>query len=686
MSPILLRSACLALCLPCALPLAAADFTVNTLFDGALDHDTSPGDGVCASSRGGACGLRTAIEETNARSGGDRILFSVAGTIVPSTEGPLPAITGPLVLLGSSAPGYNAAASRIGQAPPMIYIDGFFLDGGADGITFTSGASSGSLNAIGIIGMPDDGVVITGSATQVVVDNNWIGVRADGSDGGNAGVGIHLNADGNFIGALAVVTEISGLGNLVSGNGSHGILIPINANGNRIRGNLIGLNRNGTGAFGNAGWGIFVSGSDNRIGELHNGNLKNGPTIAGNTSGGIYVFAGSGNRIEASVLGINVNGSTTISPGEGIRVVGTGNTVGGADPLQGNVIANHVHGIRVGEGVLNGQQTIVRNNRIGSQTFSQGTSSHGILVENGSGVEVHDNRVLNAGEDGIRVEADGTLVSGNLVGFQTTIFGVDNHGAGEMGIRVQADDVEVLGNVVGFSGRGPSGFDDGIIVRGLRNIVEGNHVGVTPEGHDIGNQTAGIRVGSTSETNAGNRVRFNVVRNNGRGIWVFGDAPSVGNAIELNQISGNGFGPPVDLVGTVGHTPNDVGDADEDVNRLLNAPELLSVSTNLEATPPYADVTYLVDTNTSAATYPLLVDITISNATGTDVLELLGTDVYTAENARLSRTYRVLLPDGTEGGWLVAQAHDAARNSSEVSTRHAYGLPDALFRDGFESP
>lgn len=687
MHPILPRTAAFVLAsLAAAGPAGAIDFTVTSLFDASIDHDVAPGDGVCASARGGSCSLRAAIEEANARSGQDRILFSVEGVVALSTEGPLPAINDPLVILGSSAPGYNISATRIGQAPPRVWIDGTFLGGStADGLVFTSGATSGFVDALGIVAMPDDGVVITGSATQVTIDDCWIGVRADGTAGGNSGVGINLNADGNFIGALANVGGISGLGNLVSGNGSHGILINAGADNNRIRGNWIGLNAAGSGARANAGWGILSSGSDNRIGELHLGSTPNAPIIVANTSGGIQLFGGTGNRIEASVLGLNVNGSNVNSPGDGILVVAGDSIVGGTDPLQGNTIANHARGIHLGTSVLNASNTIVRNNRIGAITFSQGVTDEGIHVERGSGNQLRENLVLNAGTDGILVQANGTVVQGNRVGFSPSIFGPQAHGSGEMGIRVHADGTSIGNNIVGFSGMSPSGFNDGIIVRGSNNSVQQNFVGVTPEGDDIGNVGAGIRIGSTSETSADNTVRGNTIMHNSRGVWLFGDPTNIGNTVELNTIDHNAS-IAVDLIGEFGRDSNDVGDADEGVNRLQNTPEIVSLVADLEVTPATLDITYLVDSNSSAAAYPMLVDFHLGRPFRDDAVQYLGTDIYSLASARLQVTRRVNLPPGMTGGWLVAQAHDGDGNSSEITLSMPFGEFDAVFRDGFETP
>lgn len=670
------------LVLAAATPAAAIDFHVTSLADAAVDHDINPGDGLCVTNRAGTCSLRAAIEESNARTGQDRILFDVAGTVVLSTEGGLPAITDPLVILGSSAPGYNNSATRIGDAPPQVFIDGVLLGGATPGL-LVAGTSFASIDAIGIVNMPGSGMSISTTASGVLVDNSWIGIAADGTNAGNGGAGIYLGGDGNFIGAQAAVGELGGLGNLISDNGSHGINIDVGANNNRVRLNFIGFNATALSTRPNAGYGINDGGTGNRIGELNNGNIKNGPYIAGNALGGINLF-GANTRVEAAILGINRNGSFVTNPADGIRVAGSGHTIGGASELQGNIIANHVRAIRIGGGVP-GHNAVVRFNRIGSITFSQGTSSHAILVENGSNVQVLDNTVLNAGQDGIRIFTDLATVNRNNVGWSPGIFGPQDHGAGEIGIRIQGNDAVVRDNVIGFGGRSPSGFDDGMVVRGSDNVVVGNFVGVTPEGAAMGNRGAGIRVGSTTETSANNSVSFNTVRNNQAfgGIVLYGDPTCVGNVVALNVIADNPM-PAVNLVGSFGRDVNDVGDPDEDVNRLLNSPQIVATSVDTSVVPPVVSVTYKVDSNSSAATYPLLVDFYLGRPFRDDMVEYLATDTYTLASARLEKTFQFPMPAGRYGGWLVAQGHDADNNSSESAMAVAFGETDALFRDGFE--
>jgi len=119
-------------------------FTVDTTQDAA---DPTP-DGQCGQLVG--CSLREAIQEANATPAKDTIAFDITGgdtTIKPGTE--LPDITAPLVIDGSTQPGYRGI--------PIVEIDGENAPG-ANGLTITAGKSI--VKAITVNRFDGDGIVI----------------------------------------------------------------------------------------------------------------------------------------------------------------------------------------------------------------------------------------------------------------------------------------------------------------------------------------------------------------------------------------------------------------------------------------------------------------------------------------------------------------------------------------------
>ena len=102
----------------------------------------------------------------------------------------------------------------------------------------------------------------------------------------------------------------AGAGNLISGNGAHGVQIQTGSGGgNLIEANLVGTQPDGIGALGNTGPGITLSGSADTVGG------PAGNTVAFNTGSGVQVTgpAATGNRIVGN--SIHSNGELGIDLG-----------------------------------------------------------------------------------------------------------------------------------------------------------------------------------------------------------------------------------------------------------------------------------------------------------------------------------------------------------------------------------
>jgi hypothetical protein len=133
--------------------------------------------------------------------------------------------------------------------------------------------------------------------TGNLVQGNYIGTDKNGvADLGNAGYGVYVDrALDNTIGGTA-----AGARNVISGNdGDAGVRVGIYATtGTLVQGNYIGTDKNGTGALGNAGYGVEVNDtSDNTIGG---GAASAGNVIAYNGDHGVRVFDwtyGTANRV-----------------------------------------------------------------------------------------------------------------------------------------------------------------------------------------------------------------------------------------------------------------------------------------------------------------------------------------------------------------------------------------------------
>jgi CSLREA domain-containing protein len=173
--------------------------------------------------------------------------------------------------------------------------------------------------------LPGEGNVVAGHRVGVflnssdnVVHGNRIGTDVTGTlDLGN-GDGVLLRGDRNQIGGAA-----AGAGNLISGNNRYGVLLLQSGADNKVQGNRIGTQADGTTPLGNTSDGVVVAADffggtsgtgpiDNLIGGADGGA---GNVIAFNGGRGVNVLAGqrigilSNSVFSNGQLGIDLNGN-----------------------------------------------------------------------------------------------------------------------------------------------------------------------------------------------------------------------------------------------------------------------------------------------------------------------------------------------------------------------------------------
>ena len=259
---------------------AANTYTVNDLGD---QPDITHGNGICETGTGnGICTLRAAIEEADADGVDSTIDFNVPSpyTITPTlANGPLPPLSAPVAIDGTSQPGYAGT--------PIVILDGHLLSPGNTiglWLNVSSGPAS-TIKGLEVIKF-DTGIENDGSVGSTI-DSNYIGT--DGaSDLGNNEFGVA------FTNATNIVQN-----NVISGNGQlqgccgsgYGVYIGAGSN-DIIRANRIGTNAAGNVAIGNRIFGIGIQGS------------VTGTTIGGSISSDRNVISGNGN------LGIRIGGTS----------------------------------------------------------------------------------------------------------------------------------------------------------------------------------------------------------------------------------------------------------------------------------------------------------------------------------------------------------------------------------------
>ncbi len=250
-------------------------------------------------------------------------------------------------------------------------------DNDGDGIQLDLGASNNKI--IGnIIGLDAAGVLDLGNG------QSGIQVGANSSSGNN-------NANNNIIGGTTAADR-----NIISGNGSEGILVQEASSNNQIIGNYIGTNAAGTAAIGNTGHGILLdpdSGTGNNIGSSDAGS---GNVISGNTEDGIRILSSISLNmsIKRNLIGLAAGGTNTATSGipngaigihimEGATEVTIGRSEGGASPSgDGNIIAfNGNNGIALNN-TGNARVLISENSTFNNGAISIDLGNNGVTANN----------------------------------------------------------------------------------------------------------------------------------------------------------------------------------------------------------------------------------------------------------------------------------------------------------------
>jgi len=226
-------------------------------------------------------------------------------------------------------------------------------------------------NARNIISGNLYGIQVSGLETEAnVIQGNFIGSDITGTislsnEGG--GMIIRDGAHHNIVGG-----DGSEAGNVISGNGRHGIFI--SAPYNSIQGNYIGVDVSGNLPLGNGKSGVGFDQEDGiRIvtsdEENAEGNYIVNNVISANTGHGIGIFGSDRNIIKGNLIGTDKNGSIKDfgNTANGIQiqcgpipVSATGNVIGGPSEIDRNIIAGNWCGIHL----IEADRTFIEGNSI----------------------------------------------------------------------------------------------------------------------------------------------------------------------------------------------------------------------------------------------------------------------------------------------------------------------------------
>ncbi len=419
-------------------------FVVNSVND--------PGDGTCDETE---CTLREAINAANGSAGSlpDVIEFDIEGT-APFTialSSSLPIIINAVVIDGTSQPGYVDT--------PVIVLDGSGIVGFANGLLLRSGGHT--VRGLSIVNFAEAAGIRIEEAGNSIIEGNYLGITPAGIAAPNR-YGLNIDSPNNTIGGTT-----AGAANIISGNSDYGVvLFGDGATGNTVQGNYIGTDAVGMIAVPNNAGGVVIDANNNTLGgtEAGEGNL-----ISGNNVAGVIINSDSrtNNRLHGNFIGTDATGTSALANnGPGVGVGANDNFIGGTNAGEGNIIRfNTSDGVVVYAGSGNRilGNSISDNGALGIDLDTTGTG-------NGDGVTPNDPGDSDSGPNGLQnypelesavIETDGTVIFGVLLGTPDTEYRIEfftndtcdssGHGEGQtfIGFTTTTTDGTGNGSVIG---------------------------------------------------------------------------------------------------------------------------------------------------------------------------------------------------------------------------------------------
>jgi CSLREA domain-containing protein len=402
---------------PCSQPATHAFLVNNT-----NDFD----DGICNIQN---CTLREAINAANANSATDIIVFnfSSAEPYVIQPLQPLPGIESPLLIDGTSQPGYTAT--------PIITINGDLVPPAPQGQESTRAgikllAGNSTVQGLAINGWDYSGISIVGAGSSVIT-GNYIGTNSNGTAPVSNRYGIVIyESSNNLIGGTSPAAR-----NLISGNLENGIQITgSNSHTNQVFGNIIGLDAVGNSGSGNGQDGIYIEGAQGSL--IGDTPVASRNIIAANMGNGLIVkgFGAVGTKITNNYVGTDTAGGAARNNAlyavalEGTSgVVVSANLISGGVGIYGDASSNYLYGNTIGTNV--------------EGSASLAGTINGIVIENANGNVIGDmtspNLISGVSQTGIRIT--GTSIQNRIS--NNHIFGNGGLGIDLGGDGVTANDI-----------------------------------------------------------------------------------------------------------------------------------------------------------------------------------------------------------------------------------------------------
>lgn len=402
--------------------------------------------------------LRKCIRLANASAGADIINFNVAGvgphTITLTSALPALSDNSGVTIDGFTQSGASANTISVFNSTastPMNAVHKIILTGSLGGATYLVGFTISSNNNVikGLVLKNFNGtatsnyynnscVYITGNSNSIL--GCYIGVSNDGITigGSKTGIGIYINGSAVSSGQNNIIGDGTAAGaNLISGFKTHECIriYGANATGNRVRGNMLGLQKNGTsivsGSTQDQGVFIFNSAYSNTIGGTNSGE---GNVISGNSGGGVFLNSNSssGNSVLGNIIGSCADGLNAVSSNpqlRGIYIIDSpNNTIGGGSAGARNVISgNEQYGVFYQGATTSGNN--LKGNYIGinkngtdllvgnSQDYGIGTIATGVGSNTIGGSGANEGNLISGNTSiGVWISSGAFTFYGNIIG------------------------------------------------------------------------------------------------------------------------------------------------------------------------------------------------------------------------------------------------------------------------------
>lgn len=500
---------------------------------------------------GGPGSLRAALEAANSDGVPNRVIFNIpttdsrwdpAGFAPIRLLSPLPPITDDGTTIDGTT--QTAFTGDTNPSGPEVSVERDIHAAGSfdpPGPAFEIRSDSNTIAGLALLHFPCEAILIQDWPNRPsgnAIWGNYIGLGPRGKltePFNGSGCGGERRAGIKVVGGVDTVIGGSSSGdrNVISGNAGDGIHLAGGTTGTVIEGNYIGIGVSGSGMVPNGGRGVWIrNGSNNAI---------RGNVVSGNGAEGVALEGGSDSVVQGNLVGTDARGTAALPNGhsvssnaDGVRVNALRATIGGTTPAARNVISgNSRFGLFIGKG---GHQNVVQGNFIGTDITGTVALPNGTGAGDGAGIYFKvscpdvdcfpadnviggtaagaRNLISGNGGPGLFLPGARNRVEGNLIGTDITgTSAVPNLGDG---ISLGGVDGVVAMNVI--SGNRANGLS----VRGLRHLFEGNFIGTNAAGTAVlPNRGTGISLepGAMDATVGGTSASArNVISGNSGGI------------------------------------------------------------------------------------------------------------------------------------------------------------------------